>query len=61
MKISHLEIDEENKESITAFRLSLELSTVATTPNKMSNEALHALAIAVFENEGGLILTEDWI
>jgi hypothetical protein len=46
-----------NKESVLAVELSPE--AIAVVANESTDEALHALAIAVVENEGGLIPKED--
>jgi hypothetical protein len=51
--------EEPNKESSVDFLLPDLIA--AAFPKELSDEAFHAVAIAIFESEGGLILTGDGI
>ena len=61
MKItSHRQNKKPNENSIAAF-FSPKLNAAAEILEKTSEEALHTLAVEIFESEGGLILKEDGI
>ena len=60
MKIIHGQNEKPNENSIAAF-FSPKLNAAAEILEKTSEEALHTLAVEIFESEGGLILKEDGI
>ena len=58
MNCSRNEIEKPNKKSVLATVFSAVVNIAADTSAQFAEERLSALAIAVFESEGGLIPTD---